>query len=258
MKLRAFRGLAVGSLALIAGCASGDNKEINQALDQELFAVTQGDAAAFFSAFSSGYQDEFFPLDQARPTIADRLQSPGKLSARRLRRSIEQQGDQALATEEFYLEGVIAEQPRRFQEVQHVRLKRTPAGWKIAAGSKLYQLLAGRVEEEDRIVRALDQRVQALESRDLSRYMAVVSPHYQDQGRGPEAVRAKVQDIFESFDQIRYRVLDRKLRWDGNQAVVEQGFRLEAELMGEHQTLEDRERLELLREDGQWKITGGL
>src|SRR4030042_1316348 len=94
--------------------------------------------------------------------------------------------------------------------------------------------------------------------RGLSRYMAVVSPHYQDQGRGPEAVRAKVQDIFESFDQIRYRVLDRKLRWDGNQAVIEQGFRLEAELMGEHQTLEDRERLELRREDGQWKITGGL
>jgi len=258
VKLRAFYGWALFCLALLAGCASPDIKEINQVLDQELAAVTQGNAAAFFLALSPDYQDEFFPLDQARATIAGRLGSPGKLSARLLKRSLEREGDQALASEEFYLEGVIAEKPRRFQEVQHVRLMRTPIGWRIVAGSKLYQLLAGRVEEEDRIVQALDERVQALESRNLSRYMAVVSPHYQDQGRGSEAVRAKVQDIFQSFDQIHYRVLERKLRWEGNQAVVEQGFRLEAELLGEPQTLEDRERLELVREDGQWKITGGL
>lgn len=258
MKLRAFRGPALFGLALGFGCASPDTKAINQVLDQELTAVTQGNAAAFFSALSPGYQDEFFPLDQARPTIESRLKSPGKLSARLLQRSLEREGDQALAQEEFSLEGVIAEKPRRFQEVQHVRLRKTPAGWRIVAGSKLYQLLAGRVEEEDRIARALEERVAALESRDLSRYMAVVSPHYQDQGRGPEAVRAKVQDIFQSFDRIHYRVLERKLFWEGNRAAVEQGFRLEAELSGEPQTLEDRERLELRREDGQWKITGGL
>ena len=256
-----------GRLALLilfaqAGCRANPEREIGRVLDLELQAVSQGNAADFFAAYSPSYQDEFFPLAQSRVKIQARLAAEPRLSAGSLRRVIDAEGDRAVAQQEFYLEGVLFGKPRRYQEEEHLRLERTPAGWKIVAGSGLYQLLAGRIVEEDRIEQALDQRSLALEKRDLDLYLAVVSPRYSEQGQGPEAVRRKVEGIFESFQEIRYRAFNRKVRLNGDQAVVEQGFRLEAIPAGagpgERQTFEDRERLELNREDGRWKIVRGL
>ena len=250
--------LALLLLAGLAGCRPNPEQEIARVLDQELKAVAQGDAAAFFAAYSPAYQDSAFPLASGQAQITARLKVEPRLGAGSLKRSIDAEGDRAVARQEFFLEGVLAGKPRRYQEEEHVRLERTGAGWKIAAGSNLYQLLAGRVEEEDRIGQALDQRSDALEKRDLGLYLAVVSPRYSEQGQGLDAVRSKVEGVFASFQDIHYRVFNRQVRLNGDQAVVEQGFRLEAKLAGERQTFEDRERLELFREDGQWKIVGGL
>lgn len=256
------RPLALLILLGLAACRARPEQEIGRVLDQELKAVASGNAADFFAAYGPDFEDASFPLAQGRDQIQARLLAPPRLSAGLLRRVIDAEGDRAVVRQEFYLEGVLWGKPRRFQEEEHLRLERTGAGWKIVAGSDLYQLLAGRILEEDRIEQALDQRSLALEKRDLGLYMAVVSPRYSQQGQGPEAVRRKVEGIFESFQDIRYRAFNRKLRVDGDQAVVEQGFRLEATPRGagpgEGQTFEDRERLELSREDGQWKIVRGL
>ena len=251
------------ALLILAGpalqdCRPNPEPEIAKVLDQELQAVAQGDAAAFLAAYSPSFEDKSFPPARGRDKIQARLSAPPRLSAGFLHRTFDAEGDRAVVRQEFFLEGVLLGKPRRYQEEEHVRLERTPAGWKITAGSNLYQLLAGRVEEEDRIEQMLDQRSQALEKRDLGLYMAVVSPRYSEQGRGPDAVRGKVEGIFESFQDIHYRAFNRQVRLNGEKAVVEQGFRLEATLAGERRTFDDRERLELFREDGRWKIVGGL
>lgn len=246
------------ALALVVGCADPAEKAINQVLDQAMEAVSRGEAEAFLAGFSPDYQDNFFPLEQARPRIAGRFQTAAPLSARVLRRSIEREGEAALVTQEFSLEGIIGGKPRHYQETEHVLLTRGSNGWRIKSGSRLYALLAGRVEEEDRIVEVLEQRSRALGRRDLEEYMAVVSPRYWDRGQGPEAVRGKVEDIFSGVERIQYQVLERRIYWEGDQAVVVQNFQLSAEFGGERQRMADRERLELKREDGRWRIIAGL
>jgi len=263
----AFRGwIARLFLFALVSCRPNADQEIIGVLDQELRSVVRGDAAGFLRAFNSSYRDELYPLAEVKDKITTRLSSPPLLSASALSRKIEREGDRAVVQQEFYLEGVLAGKARRYQEVEHLRLGKIGGQWRILGGSSLFQLLAGRVEEEDRIVRVLAERGNALESGDLERYMAVVSPDYSQQGQGPEAVRRKVAGIFESFQDVHYRVYDRKLRLNGKEAVVLQGFRLEAvprsaergSGQGGLLTFEDRERLELLREDGGWKIIRGL
>jgi ketosteroid isomerase-like protein len=260
--LRMLRRLALPILFILAGCRPNPELEIGRVLDQELQAVSQGNAADFFAAYGPGYEDAFFPLARSRDRVRARLEAAPRLSAGLLHRVIDAEGDRAVVRQEFYLEGLLAGKARRYQEEEHVRLERSAAGWKIAAGSGLYQLLAGRVEEEDRIEQVLDQRSLALEKRDLGLYLAVVSPRYSDQGRGPEAVRHKVEGIFESFQEIRYRAFNRQVRLNGDQAVVEQGFRLEAAPAGagpgERRTFEDRERLSLTGKTAGGRSSGGF
>ena len=254
---RAAIGLLLLAAAGFSACHRTD-PEIARVLDRQFEAARQGNAQAFLETMSPAYQDESFPLAVGREKVIARLALPAPLAAEVLSRAVTQEGDRAVAQEEFSLEGLLADQPRRYREMENVRLEKTAAGWKIAAGSNLYALLAGRVEEEDRVAAVLDQRVQALEKGDLELYLSAVSPGYEMQGRTREDVRAKVQGIFESYRNIRYRVFDRRLRLEGDRAVVEQGFKLEAELEGVPQSFEDRERLELAREEGQWKIVRGL
>jgi hypothetical protein len=246
-------------LLLFAECQFSEDKQIQGLLKKRERSLRTGDVEAYFSCLSPDYTDSFFPLDHARDKIKQALSGPARPEVRFSSPAIYQQGNRAVVREEFWIEGVISEKPRRYKRTQHLRLARQgQEGWKIMEGSKVYRLLAGQAEEEDEIIEVLDRREKALENKDLQLYLSVVSPRYEHQGQGVRELEQRLSESFRVFDEIRYEASDRRVWFFGNYATVEQRYRLEAKLLGELQVHSEIERFELIREPEGWMIVKGL
>ncbi|RII26402.1 MAG: DUF4440 domain-containing protein [Geobacter sp.] len=112
--------------------------------------------------------------------------------------------------------------------------------------------------DRDAVLAVAVERQQALTSRDINRYLPLLSPHYQDKGRDYAVKARELTDILTSFDRIDYRSLDRRVDVRGDRATVTGSYELRVVRQGKAMELAGKEELQLRKEGGEWKIVGGL
>ena len=112
--------------------------------------------------------------------------------------------------------------------------------------------------DRDAVLAVAVERQQALTSRDINRYLPLISQQYQDKGRDYAAKTLELKDILTSFDRIDYRSLDRRVDVHGDRATVTGSYELRVMGKGKEMELAGKEELQLRKEEGGWKIVGGL
>lgn len=112
--------------------------------------------------------------------------------------------------------------------------------------------------ELDRINKALVIRQQALNNRDLSLYMTVISPGFKNGNKDYRQLQSELASGFKRYEQLSYRSDPVNVSISGDRAQVEAGYELRVKLAGKETVLHGVEHLTLVREAGEWKIIAGL
>lgn len=114
--------------------------------------------------------------------------------------------------------------------------------------------------DRDRVIEVVERREEAIEKRDLDRYLECISPDYHDgRGRGYTQMEERLGEIFRRFDQMEYLPGRRYLYPYGETAVVIQEFTLRFRAPeGELTSRKGKERIVLRKEGRDWKIIDGL
>lgn len=122
----------------------------------------------------------------------------------------------------------------------------------------LLLLLACQTPEEEKIRQALQQRQEALRSRDLPLYLSCISKTYHDKEEDFSRLQNRIAGYFRNFDRIEYQSSNVSIHREGETAVVTQEFHLEVEKLGKTKLYGGKEALFFRKEGREWKIVGGL
>lgn len=112
--------------------------------------------------------------------------------------------------------------------------------------------------ERSEILQAITTRANALNSRDMSRYISVVSPHYLDKGKNFVQLKGSLEDNFRDFEQISYEAGTQTITIAGNSAESVGSYRMKVRMRGKEMTLNGTEHLRLVKEPEGWKIIAGI
>jgi ketosteroid isomerase-like protein len=112
--------------------------------------------------------------------------------------------------------------------------------------------------DSEGVRQVLQQREEALQKKDLTRYLSCISKSYKDKNEDYEHLKDRVQGYFKTFDRIEYSSWDRSIQVNGESATVIQQFRLEVEKEGRRRQYSGRELLFLEKEGNQWRFMRGL
>jgi ketosteroid isomerase-like protein len=106
----------------------------------------------------------------------------------------------------------------------------------------------------------LEQREEALENRDLDRYLGCISPDYQDsRGQDFSRLKQRFEEVSGAFDNLDFIPGRRIVYQDGVTATVIQDFVLRFQPQGgDAFSRKGRERIVLRKEKGSWEIIDGL
>lgn len=112
--------------------------------------------------------------------------------------------------------------------------------------------------DRDEILQVISSRAHALNSRDLSHYLSVVSLQYNDKGKSFAELKENLEKNFRDFEQISYEAETPDISVDGNRARSVAAYRMKILVRGKEMTLNGTERLGLAKEPEGWKIIEGL
>ncbi|GFE56152.1 nuclear transport factor 2 family protein [Geobacter sp. AOG1] len=124
--------------------------------------------------------------------------------------------------------------------------------------SLLFLFACSSNADRDAVLAVAVKRQQALTSRDINRYLPLLSPHYQDKGRDYAAKSRELAEILSSFDRIDYRSRGRRVEVHGDRATINGSYELRVTTRGKEMELAGKEELRFQKEGGEWKIVGGL
>ena len=112
--------------------------------------------------------------------------------------------------------------------------------------------------ERQEIHKTLATRTNALNSRDISLYLSVVSIHYSDKGKNFAQLKESLEMNFRDFEQISYEPGPPTIAVDGDTAGSTGGYRMKAKVRGKEMTLDGTEHIRLAKEPEGWKIIAGI
>ncbi len=104
----------------------------------------------------------------------------------------------------------------------------------------------------------LNQRQQALSTKDLGRYQALLSRDYLDKGKDYATKTAELAALFTTFERIDARFFDRQIKLAGDCAIVTEQYTLRVTRQGKSFPYAGKEILTLRKEADGWKIVAGL
>lgn len=112
--------------------------------------------------------------------------------------------------------------------------------------------------ERREIRKTLTIRADALNSRDMSRYLSVVSTHYSDNGKNFARLKESLEKNFREFEQLSYEADRPSITVDGTTAESVGSYRMKVRVRGKEMTLNGTEYLRLVKEPEGWKIIAGI
>jgi hypothetical protein len=113
-------------------------------------------------------------------------------------------------------------------------------------------------ESERAIGEVLALREQAMEGKDIDRYMRCISEAYKDGNETYASIREKMQRNFMAFERIDLAQFNRTVYPDGDNAVVVQEYELGFVIEGKRDYVRGKERILLMRGPDGWKIKEGI
>ena len=112
--------------------------------------------------------------------------------------------------------------------------------------------------EQSRILQTLATRASALNTRNMSQYLTVVSTQYSDKGKSFVQLRESLEKNFRDFEQIAYEQGTPTITVDGSTAGAVCSYRMKVRVRGKEMTLNGTEHLRLVKELEGWKIIAGI
>jgi predicted ester cyclase len=113
-------------------------------------------------------------------------------------------------------------------------------------------------QDRKEIMQVLAIRTDALNSRDLTRYISVISGRYNDKGKSLDLLRETLEKNFRDFEQISYEAEKPDILVDGTRARSDASYRMKIKVRGKEMTLNGTEHLILVKEPEGWKIIAGI
>lgn len=113
-------------------------------------------------------------------------------------------------------------------------------------------------KERQKIHKILSTRSSALNSRDISQYVSIVSPHYNDKGKNFTQLKETLENSFRDFEQVSYEADSPTIIINGTTAESISSYRMKVIVRGKGVTLNGTENLRLAKEPEGWKIIAGI
>lgn len=108
------------------------------------------------------------------------------------------------------------------------------------------------------ISRILAIRSNALNSKDISTYLSVISPQYNDKGKNFSLLKESLNKNFRDFEHVAYEAEAPAITITGNSAGSSCDYRLKVTVHGREISLKGTEHLKLAKEHEGWKIIAGI
>jgi len=112
--------------------------------------------------------------------------------------------------------------------------------------------------EKEAVLRVLQMREQAMNTRNIKLYLMIISPAYSDKGKDRAQLQDGLEAGFKIYDSVRYQAGEQKLQIKGKQAEVTGTYRMKVVIRGKEMVLDGKEHLVLAKEPDGWKIIAGL
>lgn len=117
----------------------------------------------------------------------------------------------------------------------------------------------GRTDvEQQSVQRAVATRSDALNSRDLPRYLSVVSQRYSDKGKNYAQLSESLERSFKEYEALSYESDRPEISVKGATAESVSSYRIRVRARGKEMTLNGTEHLRLAKEQDGWKIIAGI
>ena len=116
----------------------------------------------------------------------------------------------------------------------------------------------GQDRESQAIRDALAVRSNAINTRNLTQYLSVVSQRYNDKGKSFAQLAETLKKNFGEFEQISYEADPPSISVKGGVADSVGSYRMKVRIRGREITLNGTEHLRLVKETGEWKIIAGI
>jgi hypothetical protein len=97
-----------------------------------------------------------------------------------------------------------------------------------------------------------------LNSRNISHYVSVISPHYNDKGKNFIQLKESLEKNFRDFEQLSYEPGTRSITVAGDHAESVASYRMKVQMRGKEITLNGTEHIRLAKEPEGWKIIAGI
>ena len=101
-------------------------------------------------------------------------------------------------------------------------------------------------------------REQAMESKDIHRYMQCISEDYEDKTESYEIIKEKMQNNFDAFELIDLTQFNQSIYQEGDLVMLVQDFELSFVMAGKRDYVRGKERIFFKKKNGTWKIVKGL
>lgn len=108
------------------------------------------------------------------------------------------------------------------------------------------------------IGKILATRTSALNSRNMSQYLSVVSHNYSDKGKNFAQLKKSLEHHFRDIDQLSYEPDEYSITVNGSNAEAVGNYRMKIRLRGNEMSVIGTEHLKLAKEPEGWKIIAGI
>ncbi len=114
-------------------------------------------------------------------------------------------------------------------------------------------------QRERAAVEAVDSaRQEALNTRDINRYLQLLSRNYHDGKKDFAAEKRELEASFAAYGRISYRPMHRAITISGDTATISGEYLLKVTMHGRPLEFPGTENIRLKKEADGWRIVGGL
>lgn len=112
--------------------------------------------------------------------------------------------------------------------------------------------------ERREIIATLAMRTHALNSRNCTEYVSVVSKQYSDKNKNYAQLKDSLEKNFRDFEAISYEPEALTVTVSGNSAKSTGNYRMKIKLREKEMIVQGTEHIRLLKEAEGWKIIAGI
>jgi ketosteroid isomerase-like protein len=132
--MRRSRFLLLLILFILLACASSEEEKIVQVLKTREASFQKKDLALYLSCISQAYQDKDEDFVRLKRRIEGYFKTFDKIDYHSWDRTVEVQGESAVAVQQFNLEVEKGGKKNQFSDKESIILRKEGKGWKIISG----------------------------------------------------------------------------------------------------------------------------